>query len=157
MINRNKQLFANIVSSIMVMLSSLLISFFLTPFIVRNMGAEAYGFFKLAQQLGSYIMLFFMLLNTMTARFFTIEYYRSGKLSLSRYYSSNFISNIILMIILFIPLLLLVLRLENLLHISPHLILDIKILFIFIMVQLLINIVFFSFFSFFFLIFILFF
>ena len=44
----------NLISSIVVFATQLSISFFLTPFILKNLGNEAFGFLTLANSIVSY-------------------------------------------------------------------------------------------------------
>ena len=55
--------------------------FFLTPYIVDNLGQETYGFVGLANNFSSYITMFTVALNGMLSRYVTVEYSKKDKKS----------------------------------------------------------------------------
>ena len=69
-------LFINIISSTLSMLISSLISLVLTPYITKNIGAEAYGFVSLANNFINVASLLTIALNSKASRFVVIELYR---------------------------------------------------------------------------------
>ena len=66
----------NVVCSILVLCTNVVISFFLSPYIVKNIGVEANGFVTLANNFVTYANLIVTALNSMAARFITVEYVR---------------------------------------------------------------------------------
>ena len=68
-IGNNARTAINILSSFGTTIFGLLISFFLSPYIVRTIGVEANGFVSLAANFTSYATLVVMALNNMAGRF----------------------------------------------------------------------------------------
>lgn len=119
------------------MAAGLLISFFLSPYIIRNIGVEAHGFVSLAGNFTSYANLAVIALNGMAARYITIAYVRKDYEKANLYYNSVFWGNLILVAVLLVPAMLFVGSLERFIEIPVNLTRDVKILF---------GLVFFSFF-----------
>lgn len=74
----NKQLAINIFSNICIYVLQFVISFLLTPFIVKALGVEAYGFVGLSNNIISYTTLITVALNAMASRFISIEYHKNN-------------------------------------------------------------------------------
>ena len=55
------------------------INFFLSPYIISNVGMDAYGFVTLANNFVMYASLITIALNSMASRFITVELYRNNK------------------------------------------------------------------------------
>ena len=108
---------------------TLLIGFFLSPYIVEHLGAEANGFTQLANNFVTYASLITIALNSMGSRFMSVEYHRGNIQNVKKYYSSLIIANITVILVLILPAFLLIMNLENLLNISKENIFDVKVLF----------------------------
>lgn len=119
----------NLASSILTMGITMLINFFLSPYIVTNLGEEANGFVQLANNFIMYASLITLALNSMGARFITISYHKKEVKQANRYYSSLIIGNAIIIGILIIPAIFCIYKLENIINISSSNIVDVKILF----------------------------
>ena len=124
----NKRMSYNVVAQIISALCATLISVFLTPFIVKNLGQESYGFVGLANNFTSYITMFTVALNGMLSRYVTIEYTKKNYEEASGFFSTAFITEIILALILIFPLGLLSAKLDVFLNISDEIVYDVKIL-----------------------------
>ena len=74
----NKQLAVNIVSNIAIYVLQFVISFLLTPFIVKSLGVEAFGFVGLSNNIISYTTLITVALNAMASRFISVEYHKGN-------------------------------------------------------------------------------
>jgi O-antigen/teichoic acid export membrane protein len=108
---------------------SILISLFITPYIVNQLESEAHGFIGLANSFTSYASLATVALNSMAGRFISIEIYKNNYRAASKYYSSVFFSNLLLAL-LFVPaFVFVVFRLEHLIEIPTALVTDVKITF----------------------------
>ena len=129
---RNTQTLINLVSSIMTLVFSAAISFFLSPFIVRTLGEEANGFTQLANNFITYASLLTVALNSMSGRFITINYYKNDISACKRYYSSIVIGNLFIMTVLMLPAILCVYKLENIINISDGNVYQVKVLFSFV-------------------------
>ena len=119
----------NIVSSFGTTIFGLLISFFLSPYIVRTIGVEANGFVSLAGNFTTYATLVVMALNNMAGRFITIAYVQKDYRRANLYYNSVFWGNLVIVGVLLIPSALLIGNLERVILVPEHLQTDVKILF----------------------------
>lgn len=104
------------------------ISFFLTPYITKNVGIEAYGLVGLANSIISYVTLFTAALNSMASRFIIIEIHRNEFRKANEYFSSVLIANTIIALLLTIPSIWLIFNLD-LINVSRSLIFDAQITF----------------------------
>lgn len=127
--NRNRQLVINISSSLIAFGVNLIMSFFLSPYIVNTIGVEANGFISLANTFISYATLVTIALNSMAGRFITIAIHKNDKELANKYYNAVFGGNLIITILLIIPSIILISKLENIINISLNLVPDVKILF----------------------------
>jgi O-antigen/teichoic acid export membrane protein len=140
-VNKNKQLAINIIAQTTNFFVTMGINFFLTPFLIMNIGSEAYGFVGLANNFVIYAQLVTIALNSMAGRFIIIKIYQNDKESSNKYFTSVFYANLITALFLVIPALLVVFNLNNIVHISNY-IFDIKLLWLFIFSDFIINIIF---------------
>ena len=139
--NRNKQLTINLVSSILAFIINMGISFFLTPYITKNIGVEAYGFVSLGTQFINYASLVTIALNSMAGRFITIEIHKKNWESANKYFNSVLLSNVIVAGAMLIPSILVVVYLEKLVEIPADILIDVKVLFVFLFTNYLVSII----------------
>lgn len=138
----NKQIAINMVAQVAVLIIQLSISFFLTPFIVRTLGVEAYGFVALSNNIIGYMQVATIALNSMAGRFITIEYHKGNFNKANRYFSSVFYANCILGSIILIACLCIAFYLEFIISIPDALISDVKYLFLLLTVNTVLNLIF---------------
>lgn len=105
-----------------------LISFFLTPYITKNVGIEAYGLVGLANSFISYVTLFTAALNSMASRFIIIEIHKNEFTKANIYFSSVLIANTIIALLLVIPSIWLIFNLD-MINVSQSLMWDAQITF----------------------------
>jgi len=127
---KNKQLFINMLASFISFGVGTGIGLFLTPYIVKSLGAEAYGFVGLSNTIISYAGLVTVALNGMAGRFIALSYNRGEIEKANKYYSSVFYANVFLSIFISIFFIVCIIWLEKL-NIPNNLILDVKCLFVF--------------------------
>ncbi|WP_051536457.1 lipopolysaccharide biosynthesis protein [Ruminococcus flavefaciens] len=127
--SRNKQLFVNLIASFMSYVITFGISFFLSPYIVRKVGVEAYGFVSLANNFVGYASLITIALDTLAGRFITIRIYEKDYEGANKYFSSVFIANSFISAFLLIVSASVWFFLERLIQIPDQIFWDIKILF----------------------------
>ena len=125
----NMNTYINIITSVGVMVVNLIISFWLSPYIVRTIGVEANGFVSLANNFVTYANLIVTALNAMAARFITIAYIQQDYKKANLYYNSVFWGNLIIVAVLLLPATFLVVKLENFIDVPADILLDVKILF----------------------------
>lgn len=110
-------------------------NFFLSPYIVKNLGEEANGFTQLANNFVNYASLITVALNSMAGRFVTMHYYRGDKEESNKFYSSIMIANIAIIIFLIIPATILLFKLESVINIENSNVFYVKLLFAFVFVN----------------------
>lgn len=120
---------------------SLIISFFLTPYIVKTVGAEAYGFVSLANSFVSYISLATVALNSMAGRFVTIKVHQNDMGMANKYFSSVVIANGIIASILLIPFTVMIVYIDRIINVPKYLLSDIRMLFAVIFLGFLVSII----------------
>lgn len=125
----NKHLKVSLFSNIIAMIVSLGVSFFLTPFLIKSIGKEAYSFFPLANNFIAYMNILSIALNSMAARFITISMASGEKEKSKGYFSSVFYSNLFLSGILLLPMVVIIALLDFFLDIPSGLVGEIKLLF----------------------------
>ena len=138
---KNKQLCINMTAGVGALGISMIINFFLSPYIVASIGAEAYGFVQLSNNLLSYFNVLAIALNSMSSRFISIAYFRNDIKEAKEYYSSTFFANLILVIV-FVPILLVgICNIDRFLNISDYLLMDVKGLMAFLAVNFLLTLI----------------
>lgn len=143
--NKNKQLVINMFAAMIGLISSFIISFLFTPYLIENIGVESYGFFRLSNELSDYILIISFALNSMVARFITIKLHQGDLKGANSYFSSAFYSNIFLFGFLSIPIGIILINLEMFIEIPIGIMADVKLLFAFIFSNLAIKAIFSSF------------
>ena len=119
----------NLTSSLVVFALNLVIQFFFSPYIVRELGAEANGFITLANNFITYASLLTSALNSMSGRFISMAYHRKDPEKANRYYTASFAGGFFAVAILILPVCFVILNLEKILNIPVDLIYDVKLLF----------------------------
>lgn len=119
----------NLISSLVVFGINLIIQFFFSPYIVRELGAEANGFITLANNFITYASLLTSALNSMSGRFISMAYHQNNSEMSNRYYTASFASGFFAVAILIIPVIFTVTYLEKILNIPFNLVSDVKLLF----------------------------
>ncbi len=133
--------FINTATGILTMIVQTVVSFFLSPFIVENLGAEANGFAQLANNFVMYASLITIAFNSMAGRFVSVSYHRKEYENAKAYYSTTAICNYI-MIGISLPVgCWIVYSLENLINIGGYDIKDVKLVFLFVFVNYFANLI----------------
>lgn len=127
-----KKTIVNLICSILVLVINLLVSFFLSPYIVKNIGVEANGFVTLANNFVMYATLIVTALNSMAARFISISYNKGDYKRANMYYNSVFWGNLIIVAILIVPAILSLIKLEYIVDVPNNILFDVKLLFSFV-------------------------
>ncbi|MDY4077587.1 MAG: MATE family efflux transporter [Clostridium sp.] len=130
-----KELFINLFSSLLALGVSIIMSFYLTPYITENVGNEAYGFYSLANKFVDYSTIITLALNSMASRFITIKIHQNNILEANKYFNSVLFSNIIITIILSIPAIIIIIFQDKWFNISKNILVDIRILFILVFIN----------------------
>lgn len=123
-----KQIYINLIAQTLAYAVNMVISFFLTPYIVNQIGIEANGFVGLANNFIEYAQLVTVALNSMAGRYITIKLHQKNPKEANKYFTAVFFANLFLSVILTIAFSFVIVFLENILNISSALVVDIKIL-----------------------------
>ncbi len=126
----NKKRFAiNMIATFLAFIVNLGINFVLSPYIIENVGVDAYGFVTLANNFVNYASLITIALNSMAGRFITIEIHRDNIKEANKYFNSVLFGNFIISIFMLIPIAIMVVFLDKIISIPNEIMLDTKILF----------------------------
>ena len=138
---KNKQLFINLITTLLVLVINTVINFFLSRYIVDYIGDSAYGFISLANNFISYATIFTTAINSMASRFITLNIHKGKEETANKFFSSVLIANIIIIAVLMIPSIILILYLNQVINIPTELIFDVKILFLLIFINFFITLI----------------
>lgn len=136
-----KKFVINLLSNVISALCSVIISFFITPYLIKTIGKEAYGFYPLAGSFIFYITIFTTSVNSMFGRYVLISYEKKERDKINNYFNSVFFVNLLISIALSILFFLLYSILPKIIDIPNQLVFDVKILFLFVFLSLIINLV----------------
>lgn len=130
----------NLVSNFFSALSGVGISFFLTPYIVEHLGKEAYGFFPLSNNFIMYAGIITTALNSMSSRYITISLEKKDMKEVNTYFNSVLFGNILISMGFILISTLFCFFITRILDIPENLVYDVRLLFIFIFISLIINV-----------------
>ena len=125
-----KTLSINLISNILTFIVNMAMSLFLSPYIVKTIGTDAYGFVGLANNFVNYAQIITIALNSMAGRYITIKVHQNDEKMANVYYTSVIISNIIMSAIIGVISVIVVVYLQYLIKIPANLFFDVKILFL---------------------------
>ncbi|MEE1186397.1 MAG: oligosaccharide flippase family protein [Acutalibacteraceae bacterium] len=126
---KSKQILLNIIANAFAMLVSTGINFFLTPYITRTVGVEAYGFVPMASYFVSYVTIVTTAFNSMGSRFITVSLQKNDKNQANEYFSTIFFMNLGLAVICTTVFTFIVAFLTKLIHIPQDITTDVRIMF----------------------------
>lgn len=127
--SNNTKLFINLVASLIVFVVQFFINFWLSPFIIEQLGENAYGFISLANNFTQYVTLLTIAINSMANRFISIEYNKGNSKEANGFFASVFWINVIISLLVLIISSILIINIENILNIESTLLIDVKITF----------------------------
>ena len=125
----NVQLYKNILMNIAAFFVQFVISFYISPKIVADVGTAAYGYIGLANDFVSYAGIIASVFNSVAARFITKAYYEKDYLQANKYFNSLISTNFILSGILSGISIIIVPNLDKVIAIPNDLLIDVKITF----------------------------
>lgn len=124
-----RRLSINMAANLLAFAVNIGINFFLTPYIIKTVGAESFGFVGLATNFVNYASLLTIALNSMAGRFITINIYQNDFNNANKYYNSVLLANTFIAIILLFFSIICVMNLNRILNISTELYKDVQLLF----------------------------
>lgn len=139
---QNWQFASNTIATMVNLLIQFSLNFFLTSYLIAQVGATAYGFFSMANTVVNYALIITTALNSMAARFIGIGIHNDDIEKAKRYYSSIFAGDIVFSLIILLPSMFAIINLENVINIPAELVSDVKILFFIVFFNMCCNVVF---------------
>ena len=136
----NRVVALNMIANTTAFVFATAISFFLTPYITKNVGIEAYGLVGLANSFISYVTLFTAALNSMASRFIIIEIHKNEFAKANEYFSSVLIANTIIALLLILPSIWLIYNLD-MINVSKSLMFDAQVTFSIVILSFFVNLV----------------
>ena len=130
--NHDLRTMFTLITSLIATSTTILVGLFLSPYIVRTLGAEANGFTQLASNFINYATLITIALNSMAGRFISISYYKNEMKACNEYYSSVIVGNFLIFLFLVLPSGYFIVRLDQIIHIDTANIMHVKYLFAFV-------------------------
>ena len=130
--NEKKQLAINLIAQIFAFLVSICISFFVTPYIINNIGTAAFGFVGLSNDFVNYAMIITIALNSMAARFITLKFFEKKEEEANKLFNTVLVSNIMMAIALFFVAVFVIFFLDRLIDVPANILADVRWLFVFI-------------------------
>ena len=127
--NNSKQMTINMLAAVVSFTINVGINFFLTPYLVKELGTEAYGFIGLANNFVQYASIITAALNSMSGRFISIEYHKGNIHKASRYFSSVLVANGVIAIVMLLAGAIVTLTLDCFLDVPANLVTSVKITF----------------------------
>ncbi len=124
-----KQMSINVIASLISFVVSTGINFFLTPYLTKELGTEAYGFIGLANNFVQYATIVTSALNSMSGRFISIAYHRGNKEKASKLFSSVLVADLILAGVMLLVSAVTVFWIDSFLNIPDYLVGKVKITF----------------------------
>lgn len=137
----DKRDYLNIAARGISFLINMVITFFVTSFVIRNVGAEAYGFVGLANDFINYAQIIVIALNSMASRFVTLEIEKNDYIEVNKYCSSLFIMNAIVSVIISFFGTIIILNIDNLINVGHNILSDVQILWFFILLNFIVTLI----------------
>lgn len=129
--NNKQRVLINLFATLFAFCVQFGINFFLTPYIINELGSESYSFIPLTNNIVSYTNILTVAFYSMTARFIAIESNRGNDEKASVFFNSALLANCVLSLILIIPAAIVTMSAEHLISIPGNLVSDVKITFAF--------------------------
>lgn len=125
----SRQMSINLIASIISFAVNVGINFFLTPYLVKSLGNEAYGFIGLANNFVQYANVVTVALNSISGRFISIEYHRGNVDKASKIFSSVLVADIVIAIAMLICASVITLTVDKFLNVPESLVTSVKLTF----------------------------
>ncbi len=125
-----KQVPRNLITNIATFLFTTLISLWLVPYLVKNLGKSAYGFIPLAMVFTYYIGIISASINTSIARYLTIAIQKKEWKNANEIFNSAIIAIFVFIVIQALLLYFLLIEIDTILTVPPEFLNDVKVLFL---------------------------
>ena len=128
-ITGNRQVAKNLIYNSITFVINFVIAFFFTPYLIRVVGKEVYGFFPLVNNMIGYTSIITSAVGSMASRFITMRIYANDYTDANRYLNAMWVANLFLSCVFTILGIVAVLFLDNILSIPTNLLSDVRWLF----------------------------
>ena len=120
----------NLIAAFVTFAVQILISFWLSPFVVGKIGEEALGFLNLANNFVSYASLLAVAINSMACRYISVSYNQGKKEEAQSYFSSVLFFNLVLSAVILMVSLFFIGRIDHFINVSAALLSQVKLTFL---------------------------
>lgn len=117
------------------------ISFLFTPYLIKAAGSEAYGFVNMANNMVNYAALITVALNSVAGRYITISIHKGNSKEGNEYFNSVIWTNVILGIVIGLVFIPIICNIDRIFDIPIQLLSDVRLLFVFIVINFIITVV----------------
>lgn len=124
-----RQNYKNLAMNVTAFAVQFIISFYISPIIVSNVGASAYGFIGVANDFVSYTSIVVAVFNSVASRFIANAFYKRDYDKANKYFNSLIVANIIIAGAIAFAGIVLVPNLDKVLSIPTSLVFDVKLTF----------------------------
>lgn len=124
-----KQNYKNLAMNVIAFGVQFIISFYISPIIVSNVGAAAYGFIGVANDFVSYASIVATVFNSVASRFIANSFYKKDYEKANKYFNSLIVANMVIAGVLAMAGIILVPNLDKVLTIPVQLVFDVKLTF----------------------------
>lgn len=125
-----KNTLINICAALITFIVQMIISLWLTPFVVSRLGEDAYGFINFANNFVAYASLLSVALNSMASRYISITYNTNNFLDAQKYFCSVLIANSVLYGFLLIISMFFIWKMEIIINVPIEILFQVKITFL---------------------------
>lgn len=136
---KNKQIAKNIVYNSISFGVNMIISFFFTPYLIKVVGKEAYGFFPLVNSLIGYSTIITSAISSMAGVFLTNAYYKGKIKETTEFFNSVFVAYVFLSVVFMLIGLIVIIYIEDVLTVPDYLVEEVRWLFLFALLGLVVN------------------
>jgi O-antigen/teichoic acid export membrane protein len=140
-VKENNKISLNLIIGLLTFSLNIIVSFFLTPFLVKNLGIESYGFLSLSLNIVNYMTIITFSINSMAARFITFEIEKQNWEKVNNFFNTTLFANILFSIISITLSLIFILFIDKILIIPSDITNDVKLLFIFLVLNFAISLI----------------
>ena len=125
-----KQNSINLITNLLAFVINAGINFFLTPYLLEQLGTESYGFIGLANDFVGYASIVTVALNALAGRYITISFHKGDYEEANKYFNSVTFANAMIAGVMAIISVIFIFSMDKILSIPSEILWDVKLLFI---------------------------
>lgn len=127
--SNNKQIAKNITFTSISFILNYSISFFLSPYLIRTLGREAYGFLPLITNIIDYTSIVTAVVGSMAGRFITMSYYNDNLEEAKGYFNTAVVAYLAMSLFFCIAGFVFVIFINNFINVPCYLLTDVRLVF----------------------------